>query len=591
MLFGGLNHLDKKDDVILGFDKIKAVFRQFKKPFFWLILLFAIFILFWSFYAHAGTLDTYPNTTAVDGRVWVSTTAETWSALRAEVGNNAIDDGVNSASVRAVAAGENLWNYLMRGIVCFPINLTADDVIDSAYIELKGHEKENDVDINIFSANPASKIGLTATDFSTLGTTAYSTAISVADFLLEAFNHFTLNTAGISYLETVKTGVGCFGMRYSKDASGEQPANGTSGYIGFDFQEAGVGSKPLLHIVYHEAAAEMYKCSAYECVRDDENGTYTEPTCNNECGTPPPPPGTTTLQFYQQQDTSTTTLPTLSGGNIGQSNFTLNNPATSTLVYLTAHLKYNNSDNTGQTHKICVSEMFYDSGWYVLPTIGCFEREIGAGDFSVAADYRLDAAIPIVLTGGTTYAFYNIGVATSTNPYDIIVGINNMPSLWYGSPNEMAYGSDNLAASAAFTVSWPNGLLYKNSPETGYYYGVADLFFIINYGGETSYTQTCEGGGFFDELLCNLYNFLFIPDPALLNRFSNTWDNIKNKPPFGYFTVIKTNLDNLSIGTTTIALGLESGDFFGTIRTWFGYMLWFMLILWIFNRIRHFDFF
>ena len=37
------------------------------------------------------------------------------------------------------------------------------------------------------------------------------------------------------------------------------------------------------------APAAMYKCSAYSCVEDDENGTYSSSNCDNACGTPPPP--------------------------------------------------------------------------------------------------------------------------------------------------------------------------------------------------------------------------------------------------------------------------------------------------------------
>lgn len=307
---------------------------------------------------------------------------------------------------------------------------------------------------------------------------------------------------------------------------------------------------------------------------------------------------TQVIKYYQQQDTSTTTNPGITGGNIGQSNFTLNDTASSTLYYLTAHLKYNNSGNTGQTHKICVSKMIpVDSSWYINTPIGCFQRVIGASDFTAAADYQFIAtsSAGISLPSSDYYAFFNAGVATSTNPYDILEGINNMPSLWYGSPVETAYGGDNLAGSAAFNTSWPSGLMFKNSPETGYYYGVADMFFIINagvpVGGGNPVPTSCEGGGVFDTLLCNLYVSLFIPSDTALNQFSGLWDNIKNKPPFGYAVAINTAISDIAIGTTTLAFaGISEISFFNTMRNVLTTLFWFLFIFWIFHRLRNFNF-
>ena len=43
-----------------------------------------------------------------------------------------------------------------------------------------------------------------------------------------------------------------------------------------------------IHAFYEEnAPTPMYKCSGGSCVEDDENGTYSEDTCNNECAIPP----------------------------------------------------------------------------------------------------------------------------------------------------------------------------------------------------------------------------------------------------------------------------------------------------------------
>jgi len=301
--------------------------------------------------------------------------------------------------------------------------------------------------------------------------------------------------------------------------------------------------------------------------------------------------------FYEQLDTSTTTSPFISGGNIGQSNFTLNaQTSTTTISKITAHLKYNNSGNTGQTHSICVSEQVaVDSSWYISSPLGCLTRTIQATDFDTDHDFVFNANSSILLEPSKSYVFFNAGVATSTNGYDILAGINAMPSLWYGSPNDFAYGNDNLAGSAAFNLSLPSGLMYKNSPERPSRSGVADLFFIINFssevGGVNPVPTTCEGGGFFDNLLCNLYVSLFIPSNTALNQFSGLWDNIKNKPPFGYFVAISAAMSGIAVGTTTLAFaGISDISIFGTMRPILIAILWFLFAFWIFHRLRNFNF-
>ena len=56
----------------------------------------------------------------------------------------------------------------------------------------------------------------------------------------------------------------------------------------------------------------MYKCSDNACVRDDTNGTYTDPSCNNECVAPPTPPLTAALSFVTPTSTALAILTNIS---------------------------------------------------------------------------------------------------------------------------------------------------------------------------------------------------------------------------------------------------------------------------------------
>lgn len=69
----------------------------------------------------------------------------------------------------------------------------------------------------------------------------------------------------------------------------------------------------------------MYLCSGNSCVRDDVNGTYTEPNCNNECAAPP---ATTSYAFA--------TPPVAAGNLLAAVNSQLGDTGTLSFVILAA---------------------------------------------------------------------------------------------------------------------------------------------------------------------------------------------------------------------------------------------------------------
>jgi hypothetical protein len=103
---------------------------------------------------------------------------------------------------------------------------------------------------------------------------------------------------------------------------------------------------------------------------------------------------------------------------------------------------------------------------------------------------------------------------------------------------------------------------------------------------------TCDpNDNLFQYSLCKLALWLFIPDAGTLNKFSTLTDDIKNKPPIGYFYAVKTAFNGLS-STSTKAFQLANvtplnNSVFNPLKTGISFILWLGCGIWIFNRIRH----
>lgn len=94
--------------------------------------------------------------------------------------------------------------------------------------------------------------------------------------------------------------------------------------------------------------------------------------------------------------------------------------------------------------------------------------------------------------------------------------------------------------------------------------------------------------------LSDCINYLFIPDPDGLAfvKFSQMKETLMRKPPFGYFAQISSALTNASTTTaSTTPVGITVvASILSPLRTGLSLLLWFMLLLWIFHRIRKFEF-
>jgi hypothetical protein len=91
--------------------------------------------------------------------------------------------------------------------------------------------------------------------------------------------------------------------------------------------------------------------------------------------------------------------------------------------------------------------------------------------------------------------------------------------------------------------------------------------------------------------LADCVSALVIPNGATLQKFSSLFDSISNKPPFGYFTLVKNAFAGATTSTSTESLGITAFRVILTpINAIFALILWLLFALWIFRRFTHFDF-
>jgi len=115
------------------------------------------------------------------------------------------------------------------------------------------------------------------------------------------------------------------------------------------------------------------------------------------------------------------------------------------------------------------------------------------------------------------------------------------------------------------------------------------------FGTSSSLTVTCDpNSGFFANSFCNLFQYLFQPDSKYYATILANKDLIVTKPPFGYLSAFETafNADATTTGGQA-AIGSYLAYFSGTLgflRTGLASILWVLLGLWIFHRVRKWEF-
>ena len=295
--------------------------------------------------------------------------------------------------------------------------------------------------------------------------------------------------------------------------------------------------------------------------------------------------------WQQQADGFSRTLPVAAG----QSNFNLGSiTATTTIKSIQIRALFNGTYWQNKNMKVCVYSMTqglnpYELYWFIDNLIGCESRVIGGTEIDIEQDFNFSGSDIYLAPSNIKYGFLVVESGFESNPLNWTASPNYYRLYYTQSENGTAYGG----AYDGYIEAVSTSTLAVHLQSVPNFW--ADSLFIISGLGISMPVLpgiiSCEGGGFFDTLLCNLYVSLFVPSDTMLNQFSGLWDNIKNKPPFGYFVAISAAMSGIAVGTTTLAFaGIGSISIFSTLRTALIVLLWFLFVFWIFHRLRNFNF-
>jgi len=205
--------------------------------------------------------------------------------------------------------------------------------------------------------------------------------------------------------------------------------------------------------------------------------------------------------------------------------------------------------------------------------------------------------------------------ATSTDFYlkDIYIGlttstVDNLAGL--GGGGESPQDINNMLLLSPDTTYYSQAVLsyYKNEIEVVATSSIVSFttsnlteseFSIYPIPTSTSTTEfwtfTCDPeSGFFQNSLCNLARFLFVPTQLSVRNLTDLKDEIELKPPIGYFNLIKDALSSIhATGTPAFTLaGIEDleTDFFDKIKDILAILFYIIFGFWLLKRIINFDF-
>lgn len=211
-----------------------------------------------TFYPAAG--DSGGST---DGGVGRTGTNLAWANVRDNAGV-AVNDSNSTFPMMSLRWGSTGWNFLYRGIITFDTSALPDSaVVTGVTFSLYGRPKVDALGISptmkIYLSTPADYDNLAASDYGQIGDTAYSAAITYADWNTAGYNVFILLDVDTDDYGYIKTGAGAAGVTKlgargaSYDAPNIEP---TDSFGGNDITEvkayaADQGSnKPRLIVTY-----------------------------------------------------------------------------------------------------------------------------------------------------------------------------------------------------------------------------------------------------------------------------------------------------------------------------------------------------
>jgi len=201
----------------------KRLYHAFKP--FWYCLHFWDWLTFETPQLSFGfdTLTVYPDadpeTNSCDGYAQYSKANQTWATCHDTAGTG-INDILANATTPMIQSGSTTgrFNAIRRSFFFFyTAALTSNATISAAVLSIYGYDKYDPASwapsFNIYDTTSTSTTGLASADYLTAGTTAYSTAITYANWSTTGYNDYTLNATGLAAIS--KTGLSRFCHRES----------------------------------------------------------------------------------------------------------------------------------------------------------------------------------------------------------------------------------------------------------------------------------------------------------------------------------------------------------------------------------------
>lgn len=219
-------------------------------------------------FAQSSTFYPDPNTetSSVDGQVTgYSDLGVTISAVYSDARNQL--SGISSSDTSTTfSASSYIFSdgqrgglteaQIVRGFLLFDTSsLGSGAVVSAATLSVWPTSKANNHNdgldyITVVSSAPVSNTSLANLDYSSIGTTAFSSSVDITGLSTGAYHNFTLNSSGIANIST--TGVSKFGIREGHDFVGTAPLspNGTTGVQMSAAETSGTTQDPKLAVTY-----------------------------------------------------------------------------------------------------------------------------------------------------------------------------------------------------------------------------------------------------------------------------------------------------------------------------------------------------
>ncbi len=201
--------------------------------------------------------DAHIETSTVDGHVFRLVASEDWGLVQGGAGTGHNDNSGNTIVFGMLSDDlTNKWRRIYRGIYLFDTSaLGSSAVISAAVLSIYDTVRSRtfsyfDFSMVVFSSNPASNIDLVNGDYTSLGTTVFSTGVGNDDWTGGSYHPFTYNASGRAAIN--KTGISKFGIRDNTyDAPDNEPSWEDAKIVNYNgyFSENG-SNKPKLVITY-----------------------------------------------------------------------------------------------------------------------------------------------------------------------------------------------------------------------------------------------------------------------------------------------------------------------------------------------------